>query len=381
MKASSFRNLNSIFGFLFVVQVSAQTGADILWVTNAHFNDITSVSFAADSLRLASGATDRHAKVWLLPSGNLLRDVSSPNQWVLSTAMSSNGTLLATGGEEGKVRVWRVNDGGIEWQLPTLNNNLTYATAFSPDGTRFADSRSQDIAVVRHASNGAFALWVQHNNTVSSVAFSPDSALLASGGSDQVARITRLADTNILHTLTGHAAGVISVDFSPDGSLLLTGAGDGTSRLWNVSNGACVRVIEGAGGQAKFSANGKLFFTLEAGVFQLWRVASGAHITSITNSGAVTFDVSKNGKYLAYGREEDYAVVLARTPLVIDEFTRTGNETVLHWQGGSGLYQLQSNTNFTTTGWQNFGPATTNTLATNVSASTLFFRVQSLPNP
>lgn len=69
------------------------------------------------------------------------------------------------------------------------------------------------------------------------------------------------------------------------------------------------------------------------------------------------------------------------TVLFLDRITRTNDQTILHWQGGSGLYQLQARTNLTTDTWQNLGPATTNTSATNMDAVTRFFRVQSLPEP
>ena len=377
--------LLTVFAGLLPPTLRAQSGPHIVWQTNAHTLEVNSVNFSADSSRLASGSRDRHSKVWSVPGEQMLTDVYLSTDMILSTALSSNGTYLATGGDNGRLCIWRVSDGSIYWQLSVIYGSI-YATAFSPDGVHFADSRTEYEAYIRKASNGAFVLRVDHGTTVNSITFSPDGALLASGGNDDIARITRLADTNTLFTLTGHSADVISVDFSPDGSLLLTGAADGTSRLWNITNGACVRVIEGAGGQAKFSANGKIFFTLNESLFQIWRVSNGALVGSITNTGAFTFDVSKNGKYLAYAREDDNyfpvtPLVLAQTPLVLDAITRTGNETVLNWQGGSGLYQLQSNTNFTTNGWQNLGPATTNTVATNVSSSTLFFRVQSLPNP
>ena len=61
--------------------------------------------------------------------------------------------------------------------------------------------------------------------------------------------------------------------------------------------------------------------------------------------------------------------------------TRAGNQTILKWQGGSGVYQLQSSTSLPGGTWQNVGSATTNTSATNIASSTLFFRVQNLPQP
>lgn len=298
---------------------------------------------------------------------------------MLSAALSTNGTYLATGGDEGKTRIWRVSD-GVRVMIGGPENEQVFSVTFRSDDSYLAIGRSDGINVT-HAPAGPGIGFNEPPGAVSGVCFSPDGTTLASANEFQTASLWSVPDGNWIRDFTGHSDKVYSVAFSPDGQLLATSSGDATVRLWNVTNGVCQRVIDiGGGSNVKFSGNGKLLFTLVDGVFKIYRAVNGALVGSITNSGAVTFDVSKNGKYLAYGRD-DYSVVLARTPLVIDEFTRTGNETVLHWQGGSGLYQLQSNTNFTTNSWQNLGPATTNTVATNVSSSTLFFRVQSLPNP
>ncbi|HEY2951465.1 MAG TPA: hypothetical protein VGK40_02725, partial [Verrucomicrobiae bacterium] len=63
------------------------------------------------------------------------------------------------------------------------------------------------------------------------------------------------------------------------------------------------------------------------------------------------------------------------------EFSQTDSQSVLSWQGGSGLYQLQSRSNLTTGAWQDVGGPTPATSATNTIDGTVFYRVQSLPNP
>ena len=218
------------------------------------------------------------------------------------------------------------------------------------------------------------------DNQVFDLQFSPTGQLLASANENFTASLWRIPEGTLVQDFIGHSNSVYSVDFSPDGKLLATGGGDGTTRIWNATNGAPLLVLDGGGGIAKFSADGKLLYTLGGYTFKIWRVSNGTLASTIPEGSALTFDIAKNGKYFAYGTIQG-SVVLARMPLVIDEFSRSGNETVLHWQGGSGLYQLQSSTNLTSGSWENIGSATTNQFATNISSSTLFFRVQSLPNP
>jgi len=173
---------------------------------------------------------------------------------------------------------------------------------------------------------------------------------------------------------------VNSVDFCPDGTQLATASADGTARLWRVSDGTEVRVLEGGGGRAKFSADGRLLISLSDGTFRIWQVTAGTSAGSITNTGAVVFDISKNGRYYAYGRD-DGAVVLARMPVVIMETAVTDGQLILSWTGGSGLYQVQQCTNLSTSAWENLASPTTATAVTNtVSANPVFYRVQSLPN-
>ena len=139
----------------------------------------------------------------------------------------------------------------------------------------------------------------------------------------------------------------------------------------------------------KFSAGGELLFTLNFpddgtltnnGTFKLWHVSNGSLAGSITNTGALVFDVAKNGKYFAYGRA-DGSVVLARVPTMVTKAEKRANEFNLEWQGGSGLYQVQQTTGVTVAVWSNLGGPTTGTNisvpATNPAA---FFRIQSLTN-
>ena len=154
--------------------------------------------------------------------------------------------------------------------------------------------------------------------------------------------IRRLSDGVITRTLRDSNA-IEAMAISPDGRLLLTASTN--LKFWRISDGS------------------------------LWAVYDQE------TEGVGPVAISADGRYFAYGRA-DGVVVLARMPLLINSVSQTPSQTILQWQGGSGLYQVQQRTNLTTSAWQNVGQPTTGTSATNsIQGGNIFYRVQSLPNP
>jgi WD40 repeat protein len=142
----------------------------------------------------------------------------------------------------------------------------------------------------------------------------------------------------------GHQGVVRSVAFLPDGKTLLSSSSDNTIRIWRVADGALLHTYD--------------------------------HETVGVNSLAVAPD----GKSFAFGRD-DGTVLVARTPLWISALNRDGGQFTATWQGGSGLYQPQIKTNFSSGTWQNLGePTTATTVIVPASTGGLLFRVQSVAN-
>jgi len=176
---------------------------------------------------------------------------------------------------------------------------------------------------------------------------------------------------------------VRTVDFSPDGNVLATGADDNIVRLWNVTNGAPLLSITNAGQVVKFLGDGSYLMSLEPLVshqFKIFRASDGKYMGGYTNTDALCFAVSRDGRYFAYGNSSG-TVVLAYSPTILERFTRQGRRVTMHWTGGSGYYQVQRRYRKRGSQWRNFRQPTTATSARVTDRPHFAYRVISLPPP
>jgi WD40 repeat protein len=207
-------------------------GALVAGVISAHNNGTTSVDFSPDRQLLASGGRDGTAKLWHYPDMTLIRTLQESPGYrprVFAVAFSSDGRLLAVGGQGG-VQLFRVLDGKLIRKMSGAVS--TRSLAFSPDGQILAagsnaiDQNGQctDCTIkLWRVSDGMLLRTIQGRNSgIISIAFSPNQRQIAAGLSDSV-RIWRVSDGVLLKRFyqdpNNPYSYVTGVAYSPDGSL------------------------------------------------------------------------------------------------------------------------------------------------------------------
>ena len=138
---------------------------------------------------------------------------------VNSVAFSPDGKLVATGSSDKTARVFEAATGREVSRL--ADQNGVNAVAFSPDGKLVATGSWDNTARVVEAATGREVSRLAHQNWVNAVAFSPDGKLVATGSDDHTARVFEAATGREVSRLA-HQDTVRAVAFSPDGALFVT---------------------------------------------------------------------------------------------------------------------------------------------------------------
>ncbi|HET6714268.1 MAG TPA: adenylate/guanylate cyclase domain-containing protein [Actinomycetota bacterium] len=212
-----------------------------------HDVDVNDVRFSPDGSMLATGGDDGALKVWDPVTGDLLwQSAGTGSVW--GPSFDARGTLVSAAWEgEGVVRVFDTSDGRLVGTIETTEP--PFMTALSPSGGAVAVSSGASLEVgVYDVASGRLTFELRgHAWPVNRVSWSPDGRWIATAGNDSSARIWDARAGRSTFELIGHSGGVASVDWSPDGGRLVTGSFDGTAKIWHVGDGGARELLSLSG--------------------------------------------------------------------------------------------------------------------------------------
>jgi WD40 repeat protein len=178
---------------------------------------------------------------------------------IINTAVSSDGTLLATSGNDNNVVIWNIQANSIYRKLSGVDK-VTKSLAFSSNGQLLITGGKDSKVYIWNIDRGTILYALAgHNGDVNAVCFNFNSTLAASGGSDKTIKVWDVSKGMIINTLSGHVKEVTSVAFNPSGTKMASTSADGTIKIWSTSTWMPERTIEAHKDWARcvsFSADG-----------------------------------------------------------------------------------------------------------------------------
>ncbi|KAF8324849.1 quinon protein alcohol dehydrogenase-like superfamily [Cantharellus anzutake] len=151
-------------------------------------------------------------------------------------SFSSDGQHIATGGDDGKVKIWNVNSG---FCFVTFSDHASSISSveFAKQGqvlfTASLDGTVRAFDLIRYRNFRTFTSPTPVQ--FSSLAVDPSGEVVVAGSADSFEVFMWSVQTGkLLDVLTGHEAPVNALAFAPTGNYLVSGSWDKTVRLWNV---------------------------------------------------------------------------------------------------------------------------------------------------
>lgn len=279
----------------------------VIALTNGDLQDVV---FSPDGSKLAYVGHRVRATILNVPDGTLFKSGTSTREFGNALDFSSDGKVLATGGQSG-ISLWNI----VTDQRTFIGTgDAVSAVSFSPDGARIAAGLENGMVLLADVQAGEIVASAVDNRSrfgsaIVGIDYAPNGTRIASnsiGG----AKLWSATDLTLVHTLVPdllHPLGDIA--FSPNGRFLAHGDKVPSVPLWRVgsSNVSLVRrfptLANGDLGASSvsFSPNGQRIavgaFDYEEGkpAVRLWDVDTGEQELELFGVGRATHHVAYAG--------------------------------------------------------------------------------------
>ena len=198
---------------------------------------VESAAFSPDGRLVLTGDNRGAIRVWDARTGAPIRQLAARNGSVLSLAFSRGGdrVVAGCGAPDSGVHLWEISSGKLLWSAQ--HADTVRKVAISPDGSLVLSAGNDRTARLWHAADGRQACPpLPHRGEVFVVAFSPIGRLAMTGGYDATVRLWEIPSGRLVGEPMRHEGVVVAAEFSTDGRTLITGGSlDRSARLWDVT--------------------------------------------------------------------------------------------------------------------------------------------------
>lgn len=199
-----------------------------------HTGFVESLAFSPVGSLIASGGSDGRVCVWEPLAGQIVYEVQMEGENIGAVAFSPDGAYLAAGSHAGNVRFFSLAE-GLEPDSSWTDQGRVTALALTPDSKRLAWSSYSGWTIDLLAAPQRVTVQHQGGGHLFILRISPDGRTVAVAGKGPAILLHDIVSPNNPVELThGDRQGVWNLAFSPDGRTLAASLSGGV-QLWDIA--------------------------------------------------------------------------------------------------------------------------------------------------
>ncbi len=272
----------------------------LLNTLRGHRYRVTSVLYSPNGKYIASGSEDGTVKIWDAETGSLVTTLKGHEERVTSVIYSPDGKYIISGSWDKTIIIWDVKTGK---KLKVLTgSDLVNSLSYSPDGNKIASGSRNKTIIIWDINTGKKLNTLRVPGRVSSLSYSPNGKYITSGNNDRTIIIWDAKTGKKLKILRVPVR-VSSLSYSPNGKYIISGSKDGTIIIWDAKTGEKLKIFQHSGNVTSviYSPNGN-------------KIASGSDDGSVIIWNTKTLEKLKTLKWpsgditsLSFNRDENIA--------------------------------------------------------------------------
>ncbi|MCU0286744.1 MAG: WD40 repeat domain-containing protein [Acidobacteria bacterium] len=251
-----------------------------LQVMKGHDGFIHSVALSADGRVALSGGQDEPIFVWDVKTGRCAGQLDGHIGRVKAVALSADGKIAISAGWDKTMRVWDV-DSGECINIIAASDDYIDTAALSIDGkTAVTGDQGGAIKVWDIRSGKQLHLFEGDPEHVHAVALSADGTLAVSAGKDRQIKVWNTHTGSRVQIIPYSFPGeILALSLSSDGSVLVSGGDDQTVNAWDTCSPNHVMKMTGHTGpvvSVAVSADGRMALSASKDrTIRLWDIKKG----------------------------------------------------------------------------------------------------------